>query len=508
MQPFLRCLIYLAFALVAAPAAFALEVQGIVTSDCRRHVGLVVFADSESVEILDINGQHQVIPQASIDAVSIFNIIDNPIGEIHINEALRFRLKALYTDDTLEPRAFALPVRFIDDLNVFFDLDGKSHVYTFKDIHKIRPAPVSLHGVRKIPYKATTFEFGDSSGKCAGQPGVVKATRVLGDKIAISEFLHGFADGFEALDSFQERTYLYAKPFLYDEKTRLGISLIGKRREPGINFPIYFQWSTGEAYRFQSFTAIGGKSHEFIPNTEPVFSVRSDVKSHFFHALFIGNFVGLPAGQSFFMGSNAELSGALTVQPSFNYMALMGGDYGPYSLSVGFYYPNFGIKVGNEYREILGSKTSYAIRGMYTKSKFRVRAIGSTSSYSSGSAAKTEVIRRTGTGGDQLAPDTFRFSAVFIRGGIDYTWSDVIKVGADLTSVTGSYRETVAAQGNDISFIKLNVQPYVRQTFGHYVSITAYANFFNDKYRANFLNQGTSDQDRGTEFFGAFEFIF
>ncbi len=489
--------------------AHGLELQGFVTSNCEKKVGMAIYAANGQIELLDIHGRYETIKLNSIQTVYIFNVINNPIPEIQVDQHLHRRLRALYTDDMDTPRTLAWPVRFIDDLIIFYSVDGKSHVHTYADIHKIRPAPPKARRTHKPAFsQPTTFEFAESSDRCPASKGTVKATRVLADQIAISEFYQSLVNGYESLDGFQERTYLYAKPYLFEPETRLGIVFIGERQEPAINFPLYFQWSTGEPYRFQSQSVVGSKVQEFTPHTEPLFALRSDVKSHFFHGMFVGNVAGVPAGQNFLLDGAMEMSGPSQVVATFNYMALMGGDYGPYSLSFGFYYPNFGIKIGEEYREVLGSHPSYAVRVMYTTNRFRLRVIGAGTSYDSDRATKDDVLRRVGEHGSKETVDTFSFSAVFIRGGLDFALTEKIKVGADLTSVTGNYKETVAGQANDIRFLKMNIQPYIQQNFSNYVSLTAYANIFNNTYEWNFNNVGDRKDQRETVFFGTFEFIF
>lgn len=489
--------------------AHSLELQGFVTNDCQRHVGIIVHVENKEVELINLKGELEVIDQERIETVYVFNLIDNPIEKVVVEPRLARRLRAIYTEDSREPRALAFPVRFIEDLIVFYSLDGKSHVYTFADLFKVRPAPNNAVGTHKpVFYRPSTFEFASQSAKCPGSSGTAKATRVLADKISISEFLHAMEDGFESLVSFEERTYLYAKPMLFDPNTRLGLVFVGQRDEPNLAFPLYFQWASGQPYRFQSFNVVGSKPNEFLPNAEPVFGFRSDVKSHFFHGHFAGNFVGLPAGERVFLGSVFKLKGDLTVQPSFNYLAMMGGDYGPYSVSVGFYFPTFGIKVRDEYREVLGTKVSYAVRGMYTKSKFRVRAITSLTNYESSHPTTDDVIARTTENGSITTPDSYKFEAVYIRGGVDYTFNDKLQFGADLISVTGNYKERVGAQSNDIKFGRTTIQGFVKQSFSHYVSLAAYGNFLQHTFESNFLNQDQDREQRESQFFGTFEFIF
>lgn len=503
-----------AFLLMAVIPAQALEVQGLVTADCKDHVGIIIHVDDNWVEMIDLGGRFQRVRQSAVNNVFIFNVIDNPIEKIEVGPEAQARLKALYVENSKDPRALAFPVRFLEDLVIFYSLEGQSHVHTLADIYKLRPAGNETSGTHATAnYKKTSFDLSGPFSHCRSESaaGAVKPTRMLGDKISIADFFRGFQDGYETLESFQERTYLYARPLLFEQRTRLGLVFMDKREETGIKvFPFYFQWSTGEAYRFQSLTVVGNKSHEWLPNAEPVVSLRSDVKSHVFHAVFIGNVLGVSAGSSTILKRDgiATLNGPITVQPSFNYLAMMGGDFGPWSASLGFYYPTFGIRVGDEYREVLGTSPSYAFRGMFTGDNFRVRGILSRSDYSSGSATKEDVLARTSPATDLDSPQSYSFDATFLRGGIDYEFSKRLQFSLDGIVLSGSYKETRNAGANDIKFNRFTIQPSVTQSFGNYVSLTGYVNFIQHTYESNFLNSDRDREQRETRYFGTFEFLF
>lgn len=493
----------------------ALELQGFVTSDCHRHTGMIVGVESGRVDFIDLDGQLRSLQIDAVDKVYAFNVIDNPIQSFNVDAAALKRLKAVYIEDSGQPLALAFAVRFIEDLVIFYSLDGKSHVHTLADVYKLRPAPASALGRHTTKsYKKTSFEFTDQSGRCASANvvGTVKPTRVLADRISISDFFHSFEQGYEALESFQERTYLYARPLLFDQHTRLGLVFQGSREEPALNLPLYFQWASGEPYRFQSWSAVGLKAHEFLPNTEPVLSLRSDVKSHIFHGMFIGNVAGLPAGTSIFLndsnGGTLTMTRKLTVQPTFNYLVMMGGDYGPYSASVGFFYPDYGFKVHDEYREVRGSSPTYAVRAMLTTKDYRFRAISGFTKYNKANASKADVLAKSGENGNTETVSSFEFQSTFLRGGVDYTFSPRLRASLDGIAVNGSYKELRNSQSSDLHFNKLTIQGAITQSFGNYVSLTGYVNVLQNNYETNFLSQPYNDEQRETRFFGTFEFIF
>jgi hypothetical protein len=239
--------------------ADALEIQGFLTKDCQRRVGLIVHVDEKSVYFIKETGELDTLPVDQFQTLYVFNVIENPISQVHVDAKLLPFLKALYLENSNEPQTYAFPVRFIEDLQIFYSLDGKTRVLTYADIYKLRPAPENLEGTHATASsKRMSFAFTDPSAHCAGamEKGAVKPTRILSDPISINEFLESFQRGYERIASFEERTYLYAKPFLYQKKARLGLVFEGKHDEPAIMAPLYFQFSTGEPYRLQSFNAI------------------------------------------------------------------------------------------------------------------------------------------------------------------------------------------------------------------------------------------------------------
>ena len=496
--------------LAAAPAARGLELQGFLTKSCQARSGVIINVEDDVVSYLDLGGHVQNLARDQIQTLYTFDVLVNPFAALHVDHAAQKFLRAVYVDGTATPNTFAFPIHFVDDLVIFLDLQGQTRVYTYADLLKLRPAPDAQLG-RSVPpeHRAVELNISAQSDRCrqVEHRDGIKPTRILNDQIAIDAFLSGFEKGYGTLASFQERTYLYPRPFMYPKRSRLGLTFLATHEEPALTVPVYFQWSSGEPYRFQSFTVVGLKAHEFTPNVEPVFALRTDVKSHVFHALFIGNVAGLPAGTSLFLkDAGLKLTSDFSVAPSFNYMALMGGDVGPYSASAGLFYPDFGVKVGDEQREILGSSVSYIGRLMYTTARLRARVIGSAIKYQSTHAAETDILMKTRDDAVK-SPDSFDFKGYFVRGGVDFDWNERLTTGADVTLVKGQYHEVVS-QKNSVSFNKTTIQAYVQRHFGHYVSLNAAVNVINKDYESIISSAPKKKSQQESVLFGSMEFLF
>ena len=314
---------------------------------------------------------------------------------------------------------------------------------------------------------------------------------------------------FRDLESFQERTYLYAKPYLYDRDNRFGFIYYPNRLERTADLPIFIQWTTGSPYRFQSSTVIGTATNEFSPNAEPFAQIRSDLKAHVFHALFVGNLVALSEGSSLYASHGFDSDsvvkdwGATESQIGLNYMALIGGDYGPFSLSMGSFFPSVGIRSGFVYREILSSHISYALRAMMTTKSWRVRAIGSMFSFDSNSPSENELR----ISNSSQYPTQFNFKGKFFRGGIDYQYKS-LKASADYVLNVGDYSEVGPDGSFTHSFNNNTISLALKNEFESTVALGAVININGLKTHSTLSPPSVDTNITDVRYGGMLEFLF
>lgn len=521
-----RYLTLVAGILILACPAWAHEIYSLLTSDCNTHQGIILYVDDTKVSMLRINGTTIDVDRTKIDFLLVHNTIDNPFPLIQSSPALQQHFRSIYIANADQPSFHGWPVKFIEDLVVFIDTKGRTQVVELEQISKLRPGP-ELSKPLKLRAEPIIFGLGDISRQCpqtaqersrtTSKSLHLRPTRVLGDKIQISEFISNFQKGFAALESYEERTYLYAKPFLFETDSKLGFTYFEKYYEqPDLAVPLYFQWSTGRPYHFQSFNQIGRTPVEWSPSAEPVVSFRSELKSHFFHALFLGNLSALPAGTEFY--TDPTYSEQMQKIPDrgnahsaviYNYMALMGGDFGPWSLSLGTLFPIHYIDVGEERREILASSISPVIRGMYTRPTWRLRGI-----YSPTERDVSENVVDTHV---SLGPDEsvegyirrFNFAGNFFRAGLDVELSKQIKGSIDQIFVNGVYNETLTNNtANRFEFQHYVTILSISQQFGRYVTLRGLLNWSNIEQKYNFSGINSSESHQRTTLGGTFEFVF
>ena len=496
------------------PPVFALDIYSLVDTKCNAYSGLIVNVDDADIQLIDLSGKILRIQKTQLNAILVFNTLQSPIKTLHLTPEAQELLKDVYIkeDDRAVLRGWA--VKFIEELVIFYDIHGKTHVLNLFDISRLRPVK-HLEGREweNSSYKEVVLNLSGVPSLCPniqsnGTAGV-RPTQIITDKIRMSEFLSKFQKGFARLASFQERTYLYAKPYLFEKRSKLGI-VIYKRFEENSRpvMPMYYQWSSGQPYRFQSFTVLGSSHIEWVPNLEPVFAVRSDLKSHIFNASFAGNIIALPAGESYFFAAESFTipDSDISLNTHFNYLALMGGDWGPYSFSFGSFYPVYLVKVNDEIREVLASTVSPTLRFLYTKDKLRFRIVYSRTRKTLDSGEQDRQIRVSSLMFSDL--DNFKFSNDFFRVGLDYDFTDKIKIGLDEVILKGKYSETASGIDNSFDFTHLNTSLSIKYQFGHFVSLKVHFNYYLRHYDYEFFGVAREKDDNSPTYGGVFEFVF
>lgn len=511
----------LAILILLSPLANAREIYSFLKSDCSLVSGVVINIRENNIHVLQLNGEFAKVKADQVDALFLFNYVENPIEKIVASEALLQDLHAVYADESDSPSFYAWPIKFVESLVIFYDVEGRIHVHELESIVKLRPVanwnevPVKIKN-----FKSISLNHAEVSARCPGltksKDQGVRPTRTISDKIKVRQYLEDFEKNYDNLAGYQERTYLYARPFLYDPKTRFGLVFFDKKLERDDSVvPLFVQWSSGRPYRFQSFTSIGGQVSEFAPRMEPSSLIRTDVKAHIFHAHFTGNLMALPAGTPYYIKftdieqpdrKDSAAYGNIEMQSSLNYIALMGGDWGPWSISFGYYYPIYVLRLKNEVREILSSQTSYMTRVMFTRKNWRLRGVFSPQRYKR-SNPSMEDMPSAGSQGEKT-PSDYLFESYFFRGGLDLTTSVNSMVSLDAMTQVGRYDETMNSTKNYFSFKNQSFAATIRYDFSNYVSMQALGIYSIRKYDATFFSVREQKTLNEFRYGGAFAFIF
>lgn len=501
----------------------ALELYSLITGGCRAQTGLIVNTDETTVRMLTLDGTMAEVPRQMIEVVLVYNIHDSPFQRLDLTSELQASLREVEVDDNENTHFIGWPIRFIENLIVFYDIDGKTHLVDIDRIKRFSYPDTRSLGINSIAnYTPVRFGLGDNLPECRRKKAegkkIIEPTRMISDRIRVHKFFSVYQAGFAHLQRFQKKTLFYAKPFLYEKETRLGLIYTKEeyRRELNFLLPLYFQWSNGSPYGSQGEYVIGSKSVELLPSVEPQAILRADGKSHFFTGSFVGNMLCLSGGSDCII-KNRQLfteffstvgEGSHAVYTQFNYLALTGVDFKEYSFSAGFYYPVYGIWGNGTFREVKSTHSSPIVRFMKTTKDTVLRVTYGQSSLGSDSPSDDgiELIRsseleeyaiKSGISEeliDSLA--SYDLKAQYLRVGFDYDLSKEVSIGLGEVVSEGEYSERLSGEAYRLEFLHLTTSLSLKQRFSDYTMVRGEVNYFSRQHDYKAGNQkGDSDEE-------------
>ena len=505
--------------------AQALEIYSLVKAGCDAQTGLIVYTDEDSIHMLNVEGKLSILKRKDIEIILVYNIHDNPIKVLDLESGLKNSLKEVYVDDIEKTHFIGWPIRFIENLIMFYDVDGKTHLVDVDKIKTFREAPSDKLFVKEISnYKDVTFTLGDNLPECKTQmlesKKYTEPTRMISDRIRVHKFFSVYSTGFTYLKRFQRKTMFYAKPFLYEKETKLGFYYLPDYRfmnriQNEINhmslFPLYLQWSSGSHYGSQGEYSIGSKPVDVLPTVEPQLSVQSDIKSHFLTGTFVGNPLCLTGGSecllslfgmTYFNFYEQLDKSEHNIYTQFNYLVLTGVEFQEYSFSAGFYYPVFGIVANEMFREITSTKSSPMVRFMHVTKDLSVRVIYSWTHLNSNSPSEDGMGIVASQELPTFSPNSelldflnmYDLETEYLRVNINYDITDELNIGISEVVFQGEYKENFFAEDYKLDFLHFTSSLSIRQGFSEYTAIKAEVNHFL-KYNDYISGGITGDSD-------------
>ncbi len=513
MSLLVRLLLVLCVVLRAGPS-LAGELYSIFDAACQRQSGVLLRVDATHVVLVDLEGRVIKQERSRISSVVLHTLLESPLGEIHIDDALAPYLRRIWVGTDKEPTFTGWATAFYDDLVIFVDLDGKTHVLSPEEIRRV--GLVAQRGTRPAaaPPARPALAFPPEVVPCASEAvpdGAVPPSHVIADRIKLDDHFAKLEEHYLALDGFEERTKVYAHPFVFDPASRVGLLYFEDMELP---IPFYFRWSSGRAYRFQSLLVVGNSPHEWLPVVGPTLSLRSDVKSHFFSASFVGNLVALPAGSDAFILSrlnrNRTPPSEMKLDTSYNYLMLLGADYWRFSLAVGPAYLATRIQVPMQpTRAAQADQASPTVRLRYQSENLELRALYYRTRLDGTLASNEDVPFATGMGSARVK---YHQGADTVRAGGTWKPFPSIELALDEVVAVGDYSESMNPMGAaltplSLSYLQALTSGMIAADFGRYITVKAYGILTYARNQAPGL-AAANNSGWDARFGGALEFVF
>jgi len=512
----------------------ALELYTIIRGGCNAQTGLIINVDDTHVYQINIAGKLQILPREGIEHILVYNPIGNPFDRLDPESGIAAHIREVRVLSREGTAFIGWPIRFIDDLIVFFDLQGKTHLVRMEDIQRFsEPGPGMVVPRSIVEHHQITFGYGSNLPQCTEKipPGSspVQPTRMLSDQIRIQKFLTVYHNGFSRLKRLQKRTVFYARPYTFDKKTKIALVINRDdfQEEFSAGLPVYFQWPSGSTFGPQGYLVVGLKPIEHLPSVEPIFNLRFDGKYHFLSASFSGNPFAFSAGSHFMIENRFFMESFfkkkdpddLLFLPQFNQVAFTGIEWGPYSFSAGYYYPLFGLQANGIFRELLSESAATILKAQYTSADYRLQLIASGIVMGSNDpgnesinliyademalkSSRTERSRQL-----ESALSAFSLDAAFFRVNLDLDLARDVRIGLSEVVIQGDYRETISGSDYQLRFNHITTSAYVHQDFGDSVALKGQLNHFLRNYQARLEQQKNRHDESKFSFSVAVEFI-
>jgi hypothetical protein len=482
---------------LVAGTADAVEVYGLFRKDCQATVGAIVRVGDETADVLTLAGTTEQVPLADVTFVARYDVLENPFPRIGPREVKRNGKGKKadgrpgpppllnVTSESSEGEFRAYATNFYEDLVLFLDQSGKIRVVQWDEIVAITLAGPAAASARGPAWRPVSLVPPPGRGHCpsvsspssppavAGADAAVAApsgsvverpaTQVVTDRLRLDSFWAEMRAGHQDLDSLRERTLFYARPLLVDKKTRFGITAArGNRADvyqltppPWDAMPLYLEFGGGSAYRFQSSTSLGTKSWRMIPQVRPIGAVRSEFKSHLLHGIFLANLNGFTAGNALYQESWSSDPDEHRHEPwmdsSFNHLTLLGADYGAWSISYGYYFPDYVVGAEGEFREVTSTTAAPVGRVGYLASAWQLELFAfNTDMDADGGAPEDAYLADQRFAGDQslrywstrYVPETAHVASSAARIALTAWFPNDLMAWGDVSFAKTSYHET------------------------------------------------------------------
>ena len=502
---------FLLLLLWITPKLHGIELYSILQNNCQFKTGLIIGVDEQKIYMLDTHGGFSDLSRSGIEQILVYNTLDNPFDQIQLVSDLQSFARFVTVQGVEETSFSGWPIRFVENLIVFFDTEGKTHLVDVELIQGFKRAETLTGETKKIKqFKRYQFGFGNNLPECTRSPkagfDLVQPTRMISDQIKISKFLQVYQKGFTKLGRFQKRTSFYARPYLYEKKTKVGIVVDREDYQEELPqlMPLNFQWPTGSNYGPQGILNLGLYVNELLPNVEPVFGLKFSGKYHFLSVFFAGNPWAFSYGadyivegrmrfQNFF--KKRDPTGNL-VFPQYNQIALTGFEWGPYSILGGYYYPIIGLQGNGFFRELLAEQsipiasfkyTAANTRLQLTLADIRLQSNNPTDSqikliYASEMAQATALSASSTALIGQL--DDFSLHSQMLRFNVDLDLNKEVQLGLSEVVFNGAYTETLQNQRYSLTYNQYITSARLQQEFGDYVALKIYLNYFIRQYHS------------------------
>ncbi|HJX53348.1 MAG TPA: hypothetical protein VJ801_11325 [Polyangia bacterium] len=292
---FFSRLMLVAWLVLAARPAFALNVLGVYRAACDRVMGVVVRVERRDVHLLTLSGELATIPRHEIVSLTYYPVPSLPVSNITLGASFpMFRVKALQGKQIVD-LVEGWPIDYSEEKISFLQRDGKDLVINRDSIWSLEIVPSAAQQTVAAP-AAGAFDYAhpQASGFCESAHSAEGRRQVfpqqfLNDEVVIKRELDRLQEGYEKVEKYSHDQLFYPVPEVYRNETSLGLWLsLGSRH--GANdrrnnlTPLLTDELSFGPFGYQHVIMTGSAPNRLLIHEEPQTQIYYAFKAAYFHA--------------------------------------------------------------------------------------------------------------------------------------------------------------------------------------------------------------------------------
>jgi hypothetical protein len=293
-------LLFLTFVTAASPAQ-AIIINGIYTGSCERKLGIIVGADTYSLQFLNLSGELETLPRHQVVQMLSYSVDAAPFQfsqsvKVNSEKATAYQIS---TVSNMQEKALltGLPIDFTDSKLAFLTEQGTEVLIDKRSISKIQALrDFKITGgnpglQRKIRFGHSYAFVACEKNSTAPSETLIYPDQILTESLTIKRELDRLQKGFELVHQFEDEQDFYSKPLIYTTGTQLGLwytlgSRYGVSTSRTNNFtPVLHSEVSNDIYDFQRVIITGSAPNAVFEHEEPQTQLFYAFKSSYFHML-------------------------------------------------------------------------------------------------------------------------------------------------------------------------------------------------------------------------------
>ena len=166
--------------------ANAAEVFSFVSDKCKVNQGFIINVNEEKLHVLDLDGNSKKINRSNVSFILSYDIVENPITRVNIDQSLLSRLRAVFVNRSDKALFLGWPIKIVEELVIFYDINGRLQVLEMTKITKVENVSQKPKVRFSNKTKKYSFGIGDLSTHC---PSLIKKQKSRNKNIPYKNFM-------------------------------------------------------------------------------------------------------------------------------------------------------------------------------------------------------------------------------------------------------------------------------------------------------------------------------